>query len=195
MRLAAAALALVPPRKRHLSQLCRLKGRTEPVLGDGCPVNRTTARVRKHQTICTRRAGELPFPKLCNESRCQIDRAFRRSCLRRVVAGLRLPLPTAGSRPSDAAPNPRHSPIEIPSRRAIPIASSNCYTDDDPATPEPFPPMPPYDTSVFALDYDGNPLWRWRPREIHNADLSFGATANLFEVEIEGGVREVLGIG
>jgi outer membrane protein assembly factor BamB len=82
-----------------------------------------------------------------------------------------------------------------PSRRAIYTASSNCDTDDDPDTVEPPFPMPPYDEAVFALGFDGVPLWTWRPREIDNADLSFGAVPNLFEVEIEGLEREVLGIG
>jgi hypothetical protein len=75
------------------------------------------------------------------------------------------------------------------------IASSNCDTDNDPVTPDPPPPMPPYDEALFALDFDGNPAWVWRPREVDDADLAFGAVPNLFEVEIEGQVREVVGIG
>ena len=81
------------------------------------------------------------------------------------------------------------------SRRLIFTASSNCETDDDPETASPPPPMPPYDEAVFALTFDGEPAWVWRPREVDNADLSWGALPNLFEVEIGGKLREVLGIG
>lgn len=74
------------------------------------------------------------------------------------------------------------------------IASSNCDTDNDPETADPPPPMPPYDEAIFALRFDGTPAWVWRPREVDNADLAFGAVPNLFEVEIQGAVREVVGI-
>jgi outer membrane protein assembly factor BamB len=74
-------------------------------------------------------------------------------------------------------------------------ASSNCDTDDDPNTPAPPPPMPPYDEAVFALRFDGTPAWVWRPREVDNDDLSFGAVPNLFTTRIGGEVREVVGIG
>lgn len=80
-------------------------------------------------------------------------------------------------------------------RRLLYIASSNCDTDEDPSTPEPLPPMPPYDEAVFALTPEGEPVWVWRPREIDNDDLAFGAVPNLFAVEIEGVVREVVGVG
>jgi len=80
-------------------------------------------------------------------------------------------------------------------RRLIYTASSNCETDDDPETPVPPPPMPPYDEAVFALAFEGTPAWVWRPREVDNADLSWGAIPNLFEVEVGGVQREVLGIG
>jgi outer membrane protein assembly factor BamB len=75
------------------------------------------------------------------------------------------------------------------------IASSNCDTDDDPSTPPPPPPMPPYDEAIFAVTLDGDPAWVWRPREVDNDDLSFGAVPNLFEARIGGAVREVVGIG
>ena len=75
------------------------------------------------------------------------------------------------------------------------IASSNCDTDDDPETPAPPPPMPPYDEAIFSLTLDGDPVWVWRPREVDNDDLAFGAVPNLFEAEIGGDVREVIGIG
>jgi outer membrane protein assembly factor BamB len=75
------------------------------------------------------------------------------------------------------------------------FASSNCDTDTLPATLRPPPPMPPYDEAVFALDLDGAPVWRWRPREVDNADLAFGAAPNLFTAVIGGVEREVVGIG
>jgi len=74
-------------------------------------------------------------------------------------------------------------------------ASSNCDTDDDPNTPEVAPPMPPHDEALFALHLDGSPAWIWRPREEDNDDLAFGAVPNLFEAEIGGATREVVGIG
>jgi hypothetical protein len=80
-------------------------------------------------------------------------------------------------------------------RRMIYTASSNCDTDNDPDTIEPPPPMPRYDEAIFALTFAGDPVWVWRPREVDNDDLSFGAVPNLFEVEIGGAVREVVGVG
>ncbi|MEW6270028.1 MAG: PQQ-binding-like beta-propeller repeat protein [Thermodesulfobacteriota bacterium] len=80
-------------------------------------------------------------------------------------------------------------------RRLIYSASSNCDTDDDPATPDPPPPMPPYDEALFALRLDGTPAWVWRPREVDNDDLAIGGVPNLFEIEIGGRVREVVGVG
>jgi hypothetical protein len=55
--------------------------------------------------------------------------------------------------------------------------------------------MPPYDRALFALTLAGDPAWVWRPSEVDNEDLSFGAVPNLFEAEIGGVVREVVGIG
>ena len=80
-------------------------------------------------------------------------------------------------------------------RRLLFTASSNCDTDDDPNTPEPPPPMPPFDEAIFALSFDGAPVWRWRPREVDNGDLSFGAVPNLFEIEFGGQRRAVVGVG
>jgi outer membrane protein assembly factor BamB len=80
-------------------------------------------------------------------------------------------------------------------RRMIYTASSNCDTDNDPTTVEPPPPMPPYDEALFALTFDGDPVWVWRPREVDNGDLAFGAVPNLFEAEIGGQTREVVGVG
>ena len=55
--------------------------------------------------------------------------------------------------------------------------------------------MPPYDEALFALDLDGTPAWRWRPREVDNDDLAFGATPNLFTIETRAAARDVVGIG
>ncbi len=83
-----------------------------------------------------------------------------------------------------------------PKRGLLYTASSNCDTDNRPNTPEPAPPMPPYDEAVFALSIEtGEPAWRWRAREVDNEDLGYGGVPNLFEIEIDGKTREVLGIG
>lgn len=83
-----------------------------------------------------------------------------------------------------------------PERGLLYTASSNCDSDTDPTTPLPSPIMSPYDEAVFALDLaTGEPAWVWRPREVDPEDLSFGAVPNLFEVEIGGAVREVIGVG
>ena len=87
------------------------------------------------------------------------------------------------------------SPAVDPGRQLTYWASSNCDTDFDAGTPRPEPPMPPYDAAIFALDYDGVPAWRWRPRETDNADLAFGACPQLFTIDFGGGLREVVGIG
>jgi len=82
-----------------------------------------------------------------------------------------------------------------PARRLLYTASSNCDTDGDPNTPPPPPPMPPYDEAIFAVSFDGDPAWVWRPRAVDNDDLAFGGVPNLFEVEIGGAVRQVVGVG
>ena len=87
------------------------------------------------------------------------------------------------------------SPAVDESRGLLYFASSNCDTDDDPATPAPGPQMPPFDEAIIALDYDGDPAWRWRPREVDNEDLAFGAAPNLFSIDFAGAEREVLGVG
>ncbi len=87
------------------------------------------------------------------------------------------------------------SPAYDPIRGQIYFASSNCDTDTNPATLQPDPPMPPYDEALVVLDLDGNPVWRWRSREVDNADLAFGAVPNLFTAVIGGTEREVVGIG
>ncbi len=87
------------------------------------------------------------------------------------------------------------SPAYDGKRGFLYFASSNCDTDTNPATLRPAPPMPPYDEAIVALDLDGRPVWRWRPREIDNADLAFGAVPNLFTAVIGGREREVVGVG
>ena len=87
------------------------------------------------------------------------------------------------------------SPAYDAKRGYLYFASSNCDTDGNPATLRPAPPMPPYDEAIVALDVDGNPVWRWRPREVDNADLAFGAPPNLFTAVIGGVEREVVGVG
>ena len=89
------------------------------------------------------------------------------------------------------------SSATIDAKRKLPFtASSNCDTDLDPDSDLPTPIMPPYDEAIFALHTDtGEPAWRWRPREVDPADLSFGAVPNLFTIEFGGATREVVGVG
>lgn len=87
------------------------------------------------------------------------------------------------------------SPALDVARGALFVASSNCDTDDDPTTNEPPPPMPPFDEAIFSLGVDGNVRWRWRPREVDNADLAFGAVPNLFDVQMDGASYDVVGVG
>jgi cysteine-rich repeat protein len=87
------------------------------------------------------------------------------------------------------------SPALDVSRGRLYFTSSNCDTDNNPATPRPAPPMPAYDEAIVALDFNGVPAWRWRPREVDNDDLAFGATPNLFSINFGGAEREVLGVG
>ena len=82
-----------------------------------------------------------------------------------------------------------------PERRALFIASSNCKTDEDPNTPLPPAPMPPYNAAIFSLDFEGFPRWRWRPREVDNDDLAFGGVPNLFTIDFGGAERQVVGVG
>ena len=75
------------------------------------------------------------------------------------------------------------------------FATSNCDTATSEPSPLPLPPMPAYDEAIVALDFDGLPAWRWRPREIDNLDLAFGAAPNLFSIVRGGEPVEVLGVG
>jgi outer membrane protein assembly factor BamB len=74
-------------------------------------------------------------------------------------------------------------------------ASGNCDTDLDPTSLRPSPPMPPYDEALFAIGVDGTPAWRWRPLEVDNGDLDFGAVPNLFTIDVDGAPRDVVGVG
>jgi outer membrane protein assembly factor BamB len=87
------------------------------------------------------------------------------------------------------------SPAVDLERQLLFTVSSNCDTDADPLTNKPGPTMPPYDEAIFALDFDGNPVWRWRPREVDPDDLAFGAAPNLFAIERMGELIDVLGVG
>ena len=87
------------------------------------------------------------------------------------------------------------SPAYDAARGLVFFASSNCDTDNNPATLRPAPPMPPYDEALVALDLDGHPVWRWRAREVDNDDLAYGAAPNLFSAVIGGVERDLVGIG
>ena len=87
------------------------------------------------------------------------------------------------------------SPSYDQKRGFLYFSTSNCDTDENPNTGEPFPPMPPNEAALVTLDLDGRLVWRWRPREVDNDDLAFGAAPNLFTVEIAGAEREVVGLG
>jgi outer membrane protein assembly factor BamB len=86
-------------------------------------------------------------------------------------------------------------------RRTLYFAASNCDTEVDDITFRPGPVMPPHDEAITALHFDGSVAWRWRPREVDNADLSFGAVPNLFSIDtttLPGGEAitvDVVGIG
>ncbi len=79
-------------------------------------------------------------------------------------------------------------------RRQLYTVSSNCDVDNDPTTPPP-PVTPPLEEAIFSLTLDGDLAWTWRPREVDPDDLDFGAVPNLFEAEIGGAVRDVVGVG
>jgi outer membrane protein assembly factor BamB len=88
------------------------------------------------------------------------------------------------------------SSVAVDARRGLLFTdSANCDTDDDPSTPAPPPPPPPFEEAIFALKLDGTPAWTWRPREVDDDDFDFGAVPNLFEAEIGGKVRDVVGVG
>jgi hypothetical protein len=56
--------------------------------------------------------------------------------------------------------------------------------------------MPPFEEAIFSLRVaDGAPLWRWRPREIDNDDLAYGAAPNLFRLRDGSRWIDVVGVG
>jgi cysteine-rich repeat protein len=87
------------------------------------------------------------------------------------------------------------SPAVDANREQMYFATSNCDTDNNPNTPRPGPTMPPFDEAIVALNFDGTPAWRWRPREVDNDDLAFGAVPNLFSINVGGAQRDVVGVG
>jgi outer membrane protein assembly factor BamB len=84
------------------------------------------------------------------------------------------------------------SPSLDAGRALLYFASSNCDTG---GPGQPPPPMPPYDEALVALHLDGTPAWRWRPREVDDLDLAFGATPNLFSIRRGKKRVDVVGIG
>ncbi len=86
------------------------------------------------------------------------------------------------------------SPAVDLARRMLITASSNCDTPYDAGLGD-YLPMPDFDEAIFALDFDGVPLWRWRPREVDPDDLAFGAVPNLFTIDEGGTPRDVAGVG
>jgi outer membrane protein assembly factor BamB len=87
------------------------------------------------------------------------------------------------------------SPAYDPGRALFFVATSNCDTDTDPGTTRPPPPMPPYDEALVAFRPNGTVAWKWRPREVDNDDLAFGAAPNLFTIRRATGSIDVVGIG
>ena len=79
-------------------------------------------------------------------------------------------------------------------RRQLYTVSSNCDVDTDPNTPPP-PVTPPLEEAIISLTLDGDLAWSWRPRAVDPDDLDFGAVPNLFEAEIGGALRDVVGVG
>jgi outer membrane protein assembly factor BamB len=95
-------------------------------------------------------------------------------------------------RSSNGCGNVWSSPTVDTRRGLIFTDSANCDTG---APPLPPPPPPPFEEAIFALTFDGTPAWHWRPREVDDRDLDFGAVPNLFEAEIGGQMRDLVGVG
>jgi outer membrane protein assembly factor BamB len=95
-------------------------------------------------------------------------------------------------RTSNGCGNVWSSPTVDTRRGLIFTDSANCDTG---APPLPPPPPPPFEEAIFALNLDGTPVWHWRPREVDDNDLDFGAVPNLFEAEIGGQMRDLVGVG
>lgn len=98
-------------------------------------------------------------------------------------------------RTSTACGNVWSSPAVDARRRLLYTVSANCDVDDDPTTPAPPPPPPPFEEAIFAVTLDGEAVWSWRPREVDPDDFDFGAVPNLFEAEIGGQMRDLVGVG
>jgi outer membrane protein assembly factor BamB len=84
------------------------------------------------------------------------------------------------------------SPAVDARRGVFYTVSANCDTGDPPLPP---PPPPPFEEAIFAVSVNGDPVWHWRPREVDDDDFDFGAVPNLFEAEIGGQVRDLVGVG
>ena len=76
------------------------------------------------------------------------------------------------------------------SRNRLFVASTNCEPDESTAGA-----ASPYNEAIFSLTTDGTPLWSWRPRVTDPRDLDFGVGPNLFRTEIDGQMRDVVGVG
>jgi len=98
-------------------------------------------------------------------------------------------------RASTGCGNVWSSPAVDARRGVFYTVSGNCDTDDDPQTPAPPLPLPRFEEAIFAVTLNGDPVWAWRPREVDPDDLDFGAVPNLFEAEIGGAVRDLVGVG
>jgi outer membrane protein assembly factor BamB len=123
-----------------------------------------------------------------------------------TAAELNLPADFLATRPGCDFPrsvngcgNVWSSPSYDAGRHTLYVAASNCDTrtgapGEDPRLP--VPPMPPYDEAVFAIGTDGVPRWRWRAYAVDNDDFAYGASPNLFQIELPGhGLVDVLGVG
>ncbi len=76
------------------------------------------------------------------------------------------------------------------------FGSSNCDVGGPVSRPA---ELPLYDEALVALNFDGTPVWSFRPHldtaNRLNEDLAFGATPNLFHIDVAGQLRGVVGIG
>lgn len=96
------------------------------------------------------------------------------------------------------------SSVAIDQKRSLMFfVTGNCNVDNDPNTPAPPPPGPANEDAILALHFDGAEAWAWRPRltcpggtfSCINADLDFGATPNLFSINVPGQSQPVDVVG